>query len=62
MAGWAIGERLFLFLFELTDPFFLCAGWIADRFGRRKGVALGSVFALLGSALMSGSVNSDMVS
>lgn len=42
--------------------FFFCAGWIADRFGRRKGVALGSVFALLGSALMSGSVNSDMVS
>lgn len=22
MAGWAIGERFFLFLFELTDPFF----------------------------------------
>lgn len=58
MASRPIGERLFLF--ELTDLFL--AGWIADRFGRRKGVALGSVFALLGSALMSGSVNSDMVS
>lgn len=38
------------------------AGWTADKIGRKKGVAIGAVFCLLGSALMSGSVNSDMVS
>ena len=37
-------------------------GWAADKIGRKKGVAIGAVFCLLGSALMSSSVNSDMVS
>jgi MFS family permease len=37
-------------------------GWTADKIGRKKGVAIGAVFSLLGSALMAGSVNSDMVS
>ncbi|TKA27511.1 hypothetical protein B0A50_04341 [Salinomyces thailandicus] len=38
----------------------LVGGWTADKIGRKKGVAIGAVFCLLGSALMSGSVNSDM--
>lgn len=38
------------------------AGWAADKIGRKNGVAIGAVFCLLGSALMTGSVNSDMVS
>lgn len=36
-------------------------GWAADKIGRKKGVAIGAAFCLLGSALMSGSVNSNMV-
>ncbi|KAI7555079.1 general substrate transporter [Hortaea werneckii] len=38
----------------------LTGGWAADRIGRKKGVAIGAVLGLLGSALMSGSINSDM--
>ena len=36
-------------------------GWAADRLGRKKGVAIGASLSLLGAALMSGSVNSNMV-
>ncbi|KAI5357913.1 putative major facilitator, sugar transporter, major facilitator superfamily [Septoria linicola] len=39
----------------------LLGGWVADRMGRRKGVAMGAVLSLLGAALMAGSVNSDMM-
>ncbi|KAK3717724.1 hypothetical protein LTR37_005495 [Vermiconidia calcicola] len=38
----------------------LFGGWTGDKLGRKKGVAIGAVFSLCGSALMSGSVNSDM--
>ncbi|GAB7365081.1 hypothetical protein MBLNU230_g6172t1 [Neophaeotheca triangularis] len=38
----------------------LSGGWVADKIGRKKGVAIGAVFCILGSALMAGSVNSDM--
>lgn len=40
----------------LTD-----AGWAGDKLGRKKGVAIGAALCMIGSALMSGSVNSDMV-
>lgn len=42
--------------------FLTVTGWTGDKIGRKKGVAIGAGFSLLGSALMSGSVNSDMVS
>ncbi|KAK5462759.1 hypothetical protein LTS15_002471 [Exophiala xenobiotica] len=35
-------------------------GWLGDKLGRKKGVWIGSVFCILGSALMAGSTNSNM--
>lgn len=35
-------------------------GWVGDRFGRKKGVFLGALLCILGGALMSGSINSNM--
>ncbi|CAL5871477.1 uncharacterized protein PFLUO_LOCUS5728 [Penicillium psychrofluorescens] len=36
------------------------AGWFGDNYGRKKGVWLGSVFGMLGGALMAASQSSDM--
>lgn len=35
-------------------------GWCGDKFGRKKGVWIGSMFCLLGAALMAASHNSNM--
>ena len=35
-------------------------GWVADKLGRKRGVAIGAMFSLVGAALMSGSVDSNM--
>lgn len=35
-------------------------GWCGDKFGRKKGVWIGSMFCLLGAALMSASTNASM--
>ncbi|OBS23075.1 hypothetical protein FPOA_03638 [Fusarium poae] len=35
-------------------------GWVGDKLGRKRGVFIGTLFGLLGAALMSGSTNSDM--
>jgi hypothetical protein len=36
------------------------AGWFGDKYGRKKGVWLGSIFGVLGGSLMSASQNSNM--
>lgn len=36
------------------------AGWFGDTYGRKRGVWLGSIFCILGGALLSASINSDM--
>ncbi|KAJ5203608.1 uncharacterized protein N7498_004487 [Penicillium cinerascens] len=35
-------------------------GWVGDKLGRKKGVWLGSLFCMLGAAIMSASQNSNM--
>lgn len=35
-------------------------GWVGDRIGRRGGVLIGTVFGILGAALMAGSQNASM--
>jgi MFS family permease len=35
-------------------------GWAGDKFGRKKGVWMGALMSILGAALMSASVNSNM--
>jgi MFS family permease len=35
-------------------------GWAGDKFGRKKGVWMGALMSMLGAALMSASVNSNM--
>jgi hypothetical protein len=35
-------------------------GWAGDKFGRKKGVWMGSLMSILGAALMAASVNSNM--
>jgi MFS family permease len=35
-------------------------GWCGDKFGRKKGVLIGSMFCLLGTALMAASTSSNM--
>lgn len=37
-------------------------GWVGDKLGRKKGTFIGAVTAILGAALMCGSINSNMVS
>lgn len=36
-------------------------GWAGDKFGRKRGVAIGATLSMIGTALMAGSVNSNMV-
>jgi MFS family permease len=35
-------------------------GWVGDKIGRKRGVLVGTLFGILGAALMAASVNSDM--
>lgn len=35
-------------------------GWVGDKFGRKKGVLIGSWFGILGAAIQGGSQSSDM--
>ena len=38
----------------------IIAGWVGDKIGRKRGVLVGTLFGILGAALMAGSTNSDM--
>ncbi|KAI1353770.1 general substrate transporter [Xylaria sp. FL0043] len=35
-------------------------GWVGDKIGRKRGVLVGTLFGIIGAALMAGSQNSDM--